>query len=137
MTLAETQRVDKFRLSGKTPLEALAVLNRSRVLRDLPLVSRTAIYDYCAGKTHKRDHPETRGRRAVPLRNLKVYHAARRKLQKETDNEHVPKDSGAMCLPSKNGAASPPELSAADKEYSNRGTRRRRVSLGRGVPRVI
>ena len=45
MTLAETQRVDKFRLSGKTPLEVLALLNRSRALRDVALVSRTATYD--------------------------------------------------------------------------------------------
>jgi len=92
MTLAETQRVDKLRLSGKTPLEVLALLNRSRALRDVAPVSRTAIYNYCAGKTHKRAHPESRGRRAVPLRNLKVYDAAPEKLQKESGNEHKATD---------------------------------------------
>ena len=78
MTLAEAKRVDKLRLGGKTPWEALALLNRSRALRGIAPVSRTAIYEYCAGKTHKRDHPENRGRRAVPLRNLKVYDAVRK-----------------------------------------------------------
>ena len=45
MTKAETQRVDKLRVAGKSPLEALALLNRSRALRDIVLVSRIAIYD--------------------------------------------------------------------------------------------
>ena len=70
MTHVETQRVDKLRVAGKSPLEALALLNRSRALRDIAPISRTAIYDYCAGKTHKRDHPEARGRPAMPLRTL-------------------------------------------------------------------
>ena len=67
MTQAETQRVDKYRFAGKTPLEALALVNRSRALRDIAPVSGTAIYDHWAGITHKNDHPETRGRRAMPL----------------------------------------------------------------------
>ena len=89
MTIAETQRVDKLRVAGKTPLEVLVLLNRSRALRDIAPVSRTALYDYCAGNTHQRDRPEKRGRRAVPMRKLKVYDAARKRLQKTVDNEHL------------------------------------------------
>ena len=89
MTIAETQRVDKLRVAGKTPLEVLVLLNRSRALRDIAPVSRTAMYDYCAGNTHQRDRPEKRGRRAVPMRKLKVYDAARKRLQKTVDNEHL------------------------------------------------
>ena len=51
MTKAETQRVDKLRVAGKSPLEALAILNRSRALRDMALASRIAIYDHHSSVT--------------------------------------------------------------------------------------
>ena len=45
--------------------------------------------DHFAGNAYKRDHPEKRGRRAVPLRMLKVYDVARKRLQKTVDNERL------------------------------------------------
>jgi hypothetical protein len=103
LTAAETSRIDTLRLAGKEPLEVLALLNRSRQIRNVAPLSRTSLYDYCSGKTHRRDHPEKRGRKAVGMRSLKVYNDARKELQKSSRNEYLVTwediaDAGAKAL---------------------------------------
>ena len=51
MTKAENGRVDGLRARGKSPMETLALINRSRSIRGIAPVSQTAMYDYFAGST--------------------------------------------------------------------------------------
>ncbi len=76
-------RIDKLE-----PLEILDRLNKSRARRNIKPVSRSAVYRYVGGVSHKRGRKETRGRKPIlGTKDVQTLNRIRRKMIKSADNE--------------------------------------------------
>ena len=112
-TNAETQVVDKLTLAGSSPLEALALPNRSGTLRDIASASskRTLQFE-CAHTRLKITRGGAANRFAGSERRAHAPHVLQLATQQGPRRMHV------ACLPFEDFPMSPPPLFAATKEYS-------------------
>ena len=73
--------MDSSAKAGKNPKQILASLKASRKRKGGNGPGKSAVYDFLAGKTHKRGAVETRGRKAkLPRGMVQVAFTQRRKL---------------------------------------------------------
>lgn len=89
LTPQECQRIDKVVRGQKRKVsDALAQTNASRKRQGVEPISRSAVYRYCRGETHRRDAEETRGRTVtLTATHIRAADRARERLLKQANNE--------------------------------------------------
>ena len=80
--------MDKMQRAGDGALNILKAVNTARRRQGAEPTSNTAVYRYLAGETYGRNAGDDRGRPSkIGDKAMRVYDAARKRLQKDSDNE--------------------------------------------------
>ena len=86
--LSDAQIVRMDDMQKASPKDILFKLQRDRARRGMSGPGSTAVYDFLAGKTHRRDADESRGRPSkVPARLVAIAVSERKTLIQEAKNE--------------------------------------------------